>query len=793
MYTSIFRIKEGIMNKGGIPYSISNPPGSSSNWEGTPGKYSPDFEINSNDNIDHFDVYGEIQTIYSQVYWTRNNPINLPPEIVQRFKGKIMAIIGYEVDQVTHNGPQVGSTTTKNNLGGFSCYPDCDSNDKSIPIYHAYNHHYFAWLTGEDSEMYQLKDPLKMPNPTTTSFRTKSGVSHGYPTHIVFKENPGGEFRKSYHGYPKGYAQLLHSPKQWIVEPMQIDTHNRNYHLTDQVGYQPWFLPKTFQNNMTDHHNSLSPLIECPCTDRIQRSFVKSSSILISGECTKPITSEKECVKAILNTGVKVSSSVTINDKSKPRGCIAQPEKFLTNHITKRRKMKHLKKMSYQAIFNSAKTNVSCGDGEKSISLQGSVNLGNFAKITLGHNGIDATISITGPSSAWFGVAFDATLMKDEPYSIIIEGEGNVSERKLGNHAPGTVLKRSIRIISNTVKNGLRSVILHRRVKGISSDYYSFPNQPGDLNMIAALGSSKTFGYHKVHAGGQITLLPTETNSCVCIPTSKVSFSYMNTTTQFMKNYNCLDEPRSDMLRHGDGTGRDLPNNACNFETYNGGLECCHHTWLLTDKNQDKMIPKDKVDKYFLKWRYYFQEYIPRAEENLASHQHLHHWVFLIDAIVNDYEEDNAHYGSKSIGKITARLKAKEIGLEDIGDYDDEGAPLVPGNFTKITPIVMTSHCHAPSCIRQEIWNVDTNQILCNITAKYGDEKYGGSTDDVFNEKDYIAIPPCLFGFQPGLQFPFELSPDTNIKAIKYFNNTYRHLGQMAQWNGLMVYDTDPY
>ena len=134
------------------------------------------------------------------------------------------------------------------------------------------------------------------------------------------------------------------------------------------------------------------------------------------------------------------------------------------------------------------------------------------------------------------------------------------------------------------------------------------------------------------------------------------------------------------------------------------------------------------------------------------------------------------------------------MGLEDseISDYQDDGAPPVPGNFTKITPIVMTSHCHAPSCIRQEIWNMDTNQILCNITAKYGNEKYG-KTSNVFNEKDYVAIDPCLFGYQPGLQFPFDLTPMTNIKAIKYFNNTYRHLGQMAQWNGLMVYDTDPY
>eukprot|EP00747_Dinoflagellata_sp_TGD_P077429 gnl/TRDRNA2_/TRDRNA2_159587_c2_seq2.p1 gnl/TRDRNA2_/TRDRNA2_159587_c2~~gnl/TRDRNA2_/TRDRNA2_159587_c2_seq2.p1 ORF type:complete len:114 (+),score=16.10 gnl/TRDRNA2_/TRDRNA2_159587_c2_seq2:74-415(+) len=104
----------------------------------------------------------------------------------------------------------------------------------------------------------------------------------------------------------------------------------------------------------------------------------------------------------------------------------------------------------------------------------------------------------------------------------------------------------------------------------------------------------------------------------------------------------------------------------------------------------------------------------------------------------------------------------------------------------------MTPHCHAPSCIREEFWNADTGEIICNVTAEYGSEKYG-PVSGVFNEANYIAIPPCIFGYQSGLQKPFTLSPDTNITAIKYFNNTFRHLGQMAQWTGLMVYDTDPF
>ena len=57
----------------------------------------------------------------------------------------------------------------------------------SIPSYHAYNHHYFGWLTGRDSVLSEADTPTLLPNPTTTQFETAPGVEHGYPTNIVFK------------------------------------------------------------------------------------------------------------------------------------------------------------------------------------------------------------------------------------------------------------------------------------------------------------------------------------------------------------------------------------------------------------------------------------------------------------------------------------------------------------------------------------------------------------------------------------------------------------------------------
>jgi len=432
---------------------------------------------------------------------------------------------------------------------------------------------------------------------------------------------------------------------------------------------------------------------------------------------------------------------------------------------------------------------VGCHTVGASASLQGG--LEGLVGVEVSHDGHEATIVLTGPDGVWFGVGFNAKAMSDAPYAIIVDGSGKPTERALVEHGPGSQLAASVSVQSNSVVKGVRTITLTRPVAGASKQHYSIPTAPGDVNLITAVGNTPQLAYHQSRTSAKLTLLPTEGSACVCPPTTTTSLTYMNQSTATY-NVACLDEPRSDMLKHGDGTGRAVPNAACNMQTYHGGLHCCAHHMFLTDLDQDHLIPNE-TDTYYLKWRYYFQEYEPpqpprdddaaasTAAAAAASHKHLHHWVFLIDASVNDYEEDNAHYGEASVGKITAHITGATIGLED-----------TPKTYSTITPLVMTPHCHAPSCIREELWNADTNEIICNVTALYGDEKYG-ALSEVFNEANYVAIPPCIFGAQEGLQTPFALRADTNITAIKYFNNTYRHLGQMAQWTGLMVYDTDPY
>ena len=49
---------------------------------------------------------------------------------------------------------------------------------------------------------------------------------------------------------------------------------------------------------------------------------------------------------------------------------------------------------------------------------------------------------------------------QDNPYTIIVDGSGAVSERKLAKHAAGVALATSVTIVSNTVSGAVRTLCL---------------------------------------------------------------------------------------------------------------------------------------------------------------------------------------------------------------------------------------------------------------------------------------------------------------------------------------------
>lgn len=88
-------------------------------------------------------------------------------------------------------------------------------------------------------------------------------------------------------------------------------------------------------------------------------------------------------------------------------------------------------------------------------------------------------------------------------------------------------------------------------------------------------------------------------------------------------------------------------------------------------------------------------------------------------------------------------------------------------------------HCHAPTCIKVEMWNNDTGKLLCRENTVVG----GKGTlpgPSKFDEEGYIAVPPCLWGSaKDGLEAP-PLMSNMTIKVVAVTNNTYGHHGEMA-------------
>jgi hypothetical protein len=123
------------------------------------------------------------------------------------------------------------------------------------------------------------------------------------------------------------------------------------------TGYRPSFLPKAIDGrdgtvSGENLNSSLSPLIECPCSDRIYRSKKNFSAILTEGGCpskyalasrrhtmkrgvwrvwyssrhplVRRIVNEAECAKAV-SLIATVSSSVTTQNSSMADGCTMRP------------------------------------------------------------------------------------------------------------------------------------------------------------------------------------------------------------------------------------------------------------------------------------------------------------------------------------------------------------------------------------------------------------------------------------------------------------------------------------
>ena len=84
-------VSKPVVNMNG-DYMISNPDlQSGQQWSGDYNKFH---------DVEFFEVYTTpISTQYGEVFWTMMDPIPLDADLVNQFKDKTMAVVGYETNQ----------------------------------------------------------------------------------------------------------------------------------------------------------------------------------------------------------------------------------------------------------------------------------------------------------------------------------------------------------------------------------------------------------------------------------------------------------------------------------------------------------------------------------------------------------------------------------------------------------------------------------------------------------------------------------------------------------------------
>jgi len=243
-----------------------------------------------------------------------------------------------------------------------------------------------------------------------------------------------------------------------------------------------------------------------------------------------------------------------------------------------------------------------------------------------------ATITVSGPADVWFGVGLNATQMNDMPYTFLVN-ESGVIEQKIGTctdegrHCPGTQLKSSVTIVSNTVTNNVRTVTMTRGLSGITKDHYTFSLDDDTMNVITAIGKTPVYGYHDRHGPAEISLTSVGSATCICdLGRSGKLCETGGVKCQAFKK-NCVNP----------GPLVEQKNPTCNSLQYSGGLNCCQHGRILLDQKQAEDSLKRDVLRYHVKLRFWFQEYKVDSAGK-ASHVDLPRIYYQTEAHATEYD-----------------------------------------------------------------------------------------------------------------------------------------------------------
>ncbi|CAD7924459.1 unnamed protein product [Amoebophrya sp. A25] len=171
-------------------------------------------------------------------------------------------------------------------------------------------------------------------------------------------------------------------------------------------------------------------------------------------------------------------------------------------------------------------------------------------------NSSHVVLDLEGPSDVWFGVAFNAVLMADQPYTVLVlpkqtatgkaqgarraeardvtiqDNRADVVEQQIGTcgeeaeHCPGHRLRvQSLEVISEDVvrvqgaNKRRRRLRIARRREGATKQHYTFEAAFPTINLMSAVGKSPVFAHHRAHQRKQVALwdVGSDVHNCVCV------------------------------------------------------------------------------------------------------------------------------------------------------------------------------------------------------------------------------------------------------------------------------------
>ena len=421
--------------------------------------------------VEYFDVYTpEISTRYSQVWWTMMQSVPLPDELIQRFDGKVMAVTGMETDQVmkTKDGDVSVPITWAYNHHYGAYLNGKDSVLEKIKLDTASGKpdpRNFMGHAMPNDEMW-----ITRPSDTDSNPDSRFPAST-----VWAEGNGGEfRKRSSIHSLVVPYAQLIASVVLYAQLPLlpgpvratdrvadqlgddpDADRHLEQERLDGEAGYalqvravsmnrntqphphphhpvahalhSPGPHPKQYEAPTTGPDAIYSGLLECPCTDRITRRLGGggAGSTQLEGQCARPLQTASACRAAAAALAKAAPNTSSWASAGAHAGCL--PFEFATGDSGAKPPGCSLATSAAAAsgYFNTRAAGPAmplCGGapGEQRVSGALGLELDGGEVGTDGHVRValsldaasgNATITLTGPASAWFGIGFGANAM----------------------------------------------------------------------------------------------------------------------------------------------------------------------------------------------------------------------------------------------------------------------------------------------------------------------------------------------------------------------------------------------